>query len=209
MEQIYWMGGSPCAGKTTISEIIEQEFGWQIYHIDRYIERYLQRATPDKQPHLHQYQQLGLNKFLHQPAQEQLQIILGMSHEQLHFILEDLAEIESDSPILVEGANLLAADVVQHGASAQNSIWMVPTEAFQLETYPKRGSWVQGVLKLYDDPEEAMLAFERWMERDALMARWTANQAKQQGIPLIMVDGSVSLLDNAEIIMRHFGLLDA
>jgi adenylylsulfate kinase-like enzyme len=42
LTQVYWLGGSPCAGKTTIAAIIAQEHSWQVYHLDRYIDSYLQ-----------------------------------------------------------------------------------------------------------------------------------------------------------------------
>jgi hypothetical protein len=207
MADVYWMGGSPCAGKTTISHIIAQEFGWQIYHIDGHIETYLERATPKLHPHLSAYRKTGLKDFLLQDPQEQVSQVIGMSHEQFQFILNDIAELSGEAPILVEGANLLASDLVKQIQSSKQAIWMVPTEVFQLAAYPKRGSWVQDVLRHHYQPEEALLAFERWMERDALMAKWTATEAGKHDIRVIVVDGSVTLLDNAEIVMHHFGLL--
>jgi len=207
MAEIFWLGGSPCAGKTTISHIIGQEFGWHIYHIDRYVESYLQRAGKKKHPHLTAYKKMGLKDFLLQDPQIQMQQVIGMSHEQFAFILDDLAEIEAKT-ILVEGANLLAKDVAKQIKSESHAMWMTPTEEFQLETYPKRGSWVQDVLRHNYEGDEGIIAFERWMERDAGIAKWTAEEAEKQGIPVIVVDGSLSLLDNAEIVMQHFGLMD-
>lgn len=208
MREIFWIGGSPCAGKTTISEIIAQEFGCQIYQIDRHFERYLDRANVDKHPHLTAYKKMGLKKFLLRNPQTQLQDVKGISQEQFGFILDDIVELSNDAPILVEGSNILAADVAQHSNDSSKVIWLVPTETFQLETYPKRGSWVQDVLQHYYEPDEAVIAFERWMERDAMMAVWTAAEARKYGFRVITVDGSVSLLDNAEIVMQHFGLFD-
>lgn len=207
MSNIYWIGGSPCAGKTTISEIIGQEFGWQVYHIDRHIESYLKRADEYKHPNLSYYRKIGLRNFLLLDAETQLESVIGMSHEQFAFILEDIAELDDNRPILVEGANLLATDILNQGASAQHCQWMIPTQTFQLEVYPKRGSWVQDVLRHHFEPDEAIIAFENWMERDAMMATWTANEAHRLNINVITVDGSISLLDNAETVMHHFGLL--
>jgi len=208
MPDIYWMSGSPCAGKTTISEIIGQEFSWQIYQIDRHFETYVKRANEKQHPYLTAYKKIGLKDFLLQDPSEQLSQVIGISKEQFQFIQEDIAELSEDAPILVEGSNILASDVTKVVKSSSHCIWLVPTEAFQLETYPKRGWWVQDVLRHHYEPEEAVLAFERWMERDALMAKWTASEAQKYDIPVITVDGTVSLLDNAEIVMRHFGLLD-
>lgn len=208
---VYWIGGSPCAGKTTISNIIAQEFGWLVYSIDRYFETYLQRADSNKHPHLTAYSQLGLKQFLLQDPQKQLEQIIGMSQEQFEFILDDLAQLKVDNPeniILVEGSNILADSVSSQIASPKQAMWIVPTETFQLETYPKRGSWVQGVLRHHYQAEEGIIAFERWMERDANWAKFTASKARKHNIPVLIVDGSTSLLDNTEMIMRYFDLLD-
>jgi adenylate kinase family enzyme len=207
MQQIYWLGGSPCAGKTTISHIIAQEFGWQTYHIDREVESYLARADSQKQPHLSAYKEMGLKRFLLQAAQVQLDMVLGMSQEQYQFILEDLAKFEEGTTILVEGANLHPQDVASVLPSTSHALWLVPTEEFQLEVYPKRGTWVQDVLRNFED-DTRVDVFEQWMERDAMMARWMEKAASDLGIRVITVDGSASLLDNAETVMKHFGLLE-
>jgi hypothetical protein len=207
MKHVYWLGGSPCAGKTTISHIIAQEFGWQTYHIDREVEHYLERANAQAHLHLTAYREMGLKRFLLQSAKSQLELILGMSAEQYTFILEDIAQFPEDVPILVEGANIRPQDVAQHLSDSSHALWLVPTEEFQLDVYPHRGTWVQDVLRHNFDDDTKVDVFEQWMERDAMMARWAAQNAESLGIRVIMVDGSVSLLDNAEIVMKHFGLL--
>jgi hypothetical protein len=208
MQHIYWLGGSPCAGKTTISHIIAQEFGWQTYHIDREVESYLERADSQKHPHLATYREMGLKRFLLLSAKEQLDIVIGMSQEQFEFILEDLAKFPEDLPILVEGANLRPEDIAPIMSDNSHALWLVPTEEFQLDVYPRRGTWVQDVLRHNFDDDTKVDVFEQWMERDALMARWTEKAAANVGIRVITVDGSASLLDNAEIVMKHFGLLE-
>lgn len=210
MTRIYWMGGAPCAGKTTISHIISQEFGWHIYHVDRHIEKYLHRAIENAHPALTAYKKMGLQKFLLQTPQAQLDHVIAMHHEQATFMHADIAELTEDieTPILVEGATLIPDDIAQKQASPQHSIWLVPTEQFLLHTYPKRGSWVQEVLRRYEKSEKGVQAFENWMMRDAQFARHITQQVQPYAMKLLTVDGTRPLLDNAEIVMRHFGLLD-
>ncbi len=35
---VYCIGGSTCAGKTTISKILADKFGFKVYHCDEYLE---------------------------------------------------------------------------------------------------------------------------------------------------------------------------
>ena len=34
---IYWLGGSTCAGKSTISNVFSEKYGFTIYHCDDYL----------------------------------------------------------------------------------------------------------------------------------------------------------------------------
>lgn len=35
----YWIGGSPCCGKSTISEMLIKEFGFDMYKCDDHLDR--------------------------------------------------------------------------------------------------------------------------------------------------------------------------
>lgn len=206
MQALYWMGGAPCAGKTTIAQIIAQEFGWRVLHLDRHVEDYLKRADPDRHPTLTEYNSLGLQRFLSMTAQAQLARIWHMSAEWFGFLLEDALALPTDAPILVEGSNIRPRDVVATGVDLRRTVWLAPTEDFLLATYPHRGSWVQGVLAQFPQDQQIDI-FDQWMQRDAAHAAQSLAQARQLGIRTFAVDGSTSLLENAEIVMKHFGLL--
>src|SRR5690606_7842492 len=105
-----------------------------------------------------------------------------------------------------EGANIIPDDALTQGQSLQHIIWLVPTEDFQLRTYPRRGTWVQDVLRYHFAENERIDIFEKWMRRDVLMAQWTAHRARELGIRVITVDGSTSIRENAALVEQHFGL---
>ncbi len=37
MSSVYWLGGSTCAGKTTIANILSENYGFTVYHCDEYL----------------------------------------------------------------------------------------------------------------------------------------------------------------------------
>lgn len=206
-ENIYWIGGSPCAGKTTIAGILGQEYDLQLYHVDRHVEDYFQRADPEKHPHITRYNQIGLKHFLQIPAGEQLREVLGISTEQFPFVLQDVRRMQqmSKKAVLIEGANIRPQDVANIVEDVQRVFWLVPTEDFLLETYPRRGQWVGDVLRQYFADGERVDVFHNWMLRDTLHARWTAREAAAHGFRVLWVDGSTSVIDNAGIVADHFG----
>jgi len=34
LSNVFWLGGSPCSGKSSISEILPQRFNLDVYHVD-------------------------------------------------------------------------------------------------------------------------------------------------------------------------------
>jgi replication-associated recombination protein RarA len=36
MPNVLWLGGSPCAGKTTIARMLAEKYGLRLYHFDRH-----------------------------------------------------------------------------------------------------------------------------------------------------------------------------
>lgn len=47
---ILWIGGSPCAGKSSIARILAHEYGLRTYSCDEAYDSHLSRAVPDKHP---------------------------------------------------------------------------------------------------------------------------------------------------------------
>lgn len=207
-EHLYWIGGSPCAGKTTIAGILGQELNLQVYHLDRHVEDYFKRATPEQHPHITRYNQIGLKRFLQIPAEEQLQEVIRLSAEQFEFVLQDVRRLQRTSkrPILIEGANIRPQDVAAVVEDVRRVHWLVPTEDFLLDVYPRRGQWVGDVLRQYFAEDERVDIFENWMLRDTLHAQWTAREAAAYGFPVLWVDGSTTLLENADLVAERFAL---
>ncbi|WP_455714085.1 shikimate kinase [Anaerosporobacter sp.] len=42
---IYWIGGSTCAGKTTISNILAANYGFRVYHCDEYLGKHIENSN--------------------------------------------------------------------------------------------------------------------------------------------------------------------
>lgn len=99
---------------------------------------------------------------------------------------------------------MLPEDVYRIAQDVKRIFWIVPTKPFLLEHYPKRGEWVQGILRDLYPKREQNAVFINWMNRDALMAEQVAARAERLGIPVLRVDGKQSIQENATIVMQHF-----
>ena len=69
--------------------------------------------------------------------------------------------------------------------------------------YPKRGPFVQLILKQCADPDQAL---QNWMDRDVAFAHWVKTRTQQLGLRCIQVNGKRSIQENAELVAEHFQL---
>lgn len=207
LSHIYWIGGSPCAGKTIIARKLAAEYGFAYYKCDDCYEDHMSRSTPDQHPNMYKikdqtWDQVWSTQFCSLSVEEQIEDVIGVYEEQFSLILEDLLSRPKSTPIFVEGAALLPHKVAPHLTDSNHAIWMVPTPEFQIEHYKNR-EWIHRILDQYDNPD---LAFSNWMKRDSGFAQKVVQDAIDMGLQTLNVDGSFSIDDNVKIIKQQFGL---
>lgn len=168
LSHIYWIGGSPCAGKTTIARKLAAEYSFTYYKCDDCYDDHMSRSTPDQQSYMYKikdqtWDQVWSKQFCSLSVEEQIEDVIRVYEEQFSLILEDLLSRPKTTPILVEGAALLPNLVAPLLTDLNHAIWIVSTPEFQVEHYKKR-EWIHRILKQYDDSD---LVFSNWMERDS------------------------------------------
>ncbi len=201
MSHIYWIGGSPCSGKSSIARILSERYGLRIYDCDSMYEAHLKRAVPGKHPHLTRAAEISWDEVWMHPVDYLTEREFAFYREEFELIREDLIAMPQDTPICAEGAALLPELLAAMKISPQKAIWIMPTEEFQRREYARR-DWVQGILAQCSQPDEA---WESWMGRDAQYARVVARQAERLGYAVLKVDESRSIEENA---IRSRSILD-
>lgn len=190
--QIYWIGGSPCSGKSTIAEKMVEDFGFHYYKCDDNLERYLEVASKRGKPVSSKMQKLNIDQTFLRPVDEQVQDELAFYAEVFEVILEDLDKLDVETDIVIEGAALLPSNIHKLGISDTNYICVVPTAEFQLNKYAER-EWVSYYLS---DSKDKDLAYDNWMKRDIEFAKIVLEDATNKGYSSILVDGSNSIEQN-------------
>jgi 2-phosphoglycerate kinase len=202
LDHVYWLGGSPCAGKSSISKILAAHFDLSLYQVDDALEDQMQRLDPTLHPVLTDWLAATWNERWMKPVAELVQEAIAAYSEHFTLILQDILALPDHKPLLVEGTALLPRLVASVARNRNHMIWLVPTDDFQRTHYAGR-DWIQHVLAECDDPEAA---FVNWMERDSLFARWITAEASALGLALLEVDGTQSVEDNASEVASHFQL---
>jgi cytidylate kinase len=104
LEHVLWLGGSPCAGKSTIAKRLAERFSMNLYYADDHFERHCQVATKDY-PTLYQISRLTGDEVWLIPAKEQFERAVQLYREEFDFVLEDIRIVSQ--PVIAEGAALL------------------------------------------------------------------------------------------------------
>lgn len=201
-DHVFWLGGSPCSGKSSIVDLLAEQVEVNVYHCDDHFRRHVEQADPDEQPHLHQVNSLSWDDLFSRPVDVQVADEIAIYREQFPMIAADLRAFPTDAPLLVEGADLLPEIVANLIPAAHHALFLVPTPAFQRATYAGR-EWKEEILQQCRDPEQA---WTNWMARDAEFGRWITATARHRGLAVLAVDGSHTIAENAERVAEYFRL---
>ncbi len=186
--RVLWLGGSACAGKTSVARRLAEQLGLTLYSCDDHFEAHRRRADPVRHPHFHGLMDAPMEELWAQPADQQAAELLRFYEDEMEMVLADLRDLPG--PVLAEGAGLLPGRIAALAPADHRALWLIATPTFRRQVYPQRGPFVAEMLGRTPDPKAA---FARWMERDDLVARHLSQEARRHGMPVIEVDGSQSL----------------
>lgn len=181
------IAGSPCAGKSTVSEILSKKYGYQLIKVDDFLGKHIEDATKD-QPILYRWQTTPWHELFSRSAELQHKEELQFYQEEWLLLLNDIDENIISDKVLIEGCAMMP-DLVETLEEDIKVVYMVPEEAFQRMHYEKR-TWAFDMLRDAEDPQEA---FDRWMLRDIEFAKTIKQAAEERGFPTIVIDGSKSV----------------
>jgi hypothetical protein len=198
---LYWIGGSPCAGKSSVADRLAAAFDLTIYRCDDAYFRHIEVCTPAAHPTLHAITQMTWDEIWMRPVATQVTAELDAYCEEFPLILADLCSLPRDRAILVEGCALLPQLLAPLAPHAR-AIWFVPTPAFQRQYYSQRG-FVQEILAQCRDPQAA---WDNWMLRDEQFGCQVAAAAEQRGYEVVRVDGSRPTAELTALVAAHFAV---
>ncbi|WP_147433956.1 hypothetical protein [Planomicrobium sp. Y74] len=205
LSHVYWIGGSPCAGKSTIARMLTEEFGFRYYKSDDTYDEHLKRSSRNQHPNLSKLKGLSWGeywspRFCTVDVEQQIQESLLFYEEQFSMVLEDLLGLPDSSPILVEGSVVLPSQVAPLLSQANQAVWLFPTPEFQIHHYSRR-PWIDGILGQTEEPEKA---FRHWMEKEMGFAEKVHERTQLHDFKSLRIDDSSSIDHNYQIVRNHF-----
>ena len=202
MINTYYIGGSPCSGKSTVTELIAEKFDLCYFKVDDFLDRYTALGTLKNYEICRKQKELTTEQIWMREPELQCKEELQFYEEIFEFVLQDLMVSTGKSGIITEGAAYLPSLMKGRNVPENRYLSITPTKEFQIFHYKQR-EWVPYVLEGCSNKEKA---FENWMERDVLFAKEVRKQCEQEQYMSIVNDGTYSIEQLADIVAKHFGL---
>jgi dephospho-CoA kinase len=195
----FWLGGSACAGKTSVARLLAAEHGLTLYSCDDCFEEHRRRADPVRHPDFHRLMDMPMEKLWARPVEVQSAELLRFYRDELLMVLEDLERISG--PVLVEGVGLLPERIAEICPDPRRVLLLISTPEFRRQAYLKRGPLVRKLLSQCREPEKA---FIRWMERDDRVAQRLSAGARRSGLSVLKINGRQTVEEIARQAATRF-----
>lgn len=101
LKNVYFITGTPCGGKTTISRELAKRHNLIVYDIDEQFEKHQQMSSPDFQPSMNKVFK-DANDFFGRTVEEYRQWLIDNTREQLDFVLLDLIRLSHNQIVLCD-----------------------------------------------------------------------------------------------------------
>lgn len=202
MIKTYFIGGSPCSGKSTITEILAKKHDLYYFKVDDFLDKYIDIGASEGRPVCTRIKSMTPEETWMRDPMIQCEEELSWYREVFGYVCEEIAQIQNVKGIIAEGAAYLPDLMKSINIPNNRYLSITPTKDFQVSHYSKR-EWVPYVLQDCSDKDKA---FENWMERDALFAKDVQRQCEENGYLSLVNDGKREIEELIHLVEEHFEL---
>ena len=113
LKNVYFITGTPCGGKTTVSRALGKKHDIQVYDIDEMFPSHQMLSDSEHQPAMNQFFS-NSDEFFGRTVEEYRNWLITNTREQLDFVVLDLIRLSKDAKIIcdchltIEQADLLS-----------------------------------------------------------------------------------------------------
>jgi len=199
---VYWLGGGSGSGKSTVARRLADKHGLQLYATDDVMKDHGSRITPEDSPFATEFIAMDMDeRWLNRSPRTMLETFHWFRGEGFHLIVEDLLDLPTDTPVIAEGFRLLPHLVEPLLAVPGHAVWLLPSPAFRLAAFERRGS-LWAIAGKTTDPQAAL---RNLLERDRLFTDRLRQETTRLGLRAIEVDAPLTEDDLADQVSSAFG----
>jgi hypothetical protein len=195
LAHVRWIGGSPCAGKTSIADALARRYGLGVYHFDRQETDHFQRRIAAGDAEASAFLSMSMDeRWLDDTPAEMASTTIASWTRRFPLVVDDLLAMPRSAPIIAEGPGLFPECVAPLLSDPRHAVWLVPSRDFCEAVRRRRPG---GAADQTSDPERAL---RNIVDRDALMAGHIRAQAESRGLRVIEVGGRAGMDEVGDIV---------
>lgn len=135
LKNVYFITGTPCGGKTTISKALAQRHHFVVYDIDEQFPVHQQKSDSEFQPSMTKKFK-DADEFFGRSAAEYQKWLIGNTREQLDFVLLDLIRLSQNQIVLCDC--LLTVEEVNRLTDRARVVFLIKDPTNLVEDYCNR-----------------------------------------------------------------------
>lgn len=101
LKNVYFITGTPCGGKTTISRMLSKRHGFVVYDFDEQFPIHQKKSDPEFQPSMTKRFH-NADEFFGRSVEEYKEWLVDNTREQLDFVLLDLIRLSQEQIVLCD-----------------------------------------------------------------------------------------------------------
>lgn len=132
MIDTYYIGGSPCAGKSTVAEMLSQKYDLYYFKVDDFLDDYTKQGALKGYPICKKTVEMNAEQIWMREPLLQCREEFEFYEEIFEYVLADLKRINSKNGIITEGAAYVPKLIKQLGIPSSRYISITPAKEFQV-----------------------------------------------------------------------------
>ena len=202
LENVYFIAGTPCGGKTTVSRALSKKYGIPVYDIDERFEEHQRMSDPVSQPSMN-WQFKNADEFFGRSVEEYRSWLLKNTREQLDFVLLDLMRLSQNGKIICDCHLTLeqAAQVTEPSRMA----FMIKKPVNLVDEYCNRADH-QGFSDFIHSATDVEKAKKTCNETLLSLNEKFYEDVKASEYFWLERDDKRSVEETAELVAKHFGI---
>ena len=181
LEHILWIGGAPVSGKTTVATRLARRHGLRWYGADTRTWEHRDRAIRAVTAAAIRWEAMTPSERWETSTAEEM-LALSLHRERGPMVAEDLEALPRSPLVVADGTTIPAAAVTDRS----RAVWLLPTPDFHRILLGQR--------QLERGPRELYLLLAEMIEREA----------HENGVPILVVDGTRAVEETVEAVEELF-----